>query len=160
MIPFYRKKIKVKDGNGNIYHHPIVKMPERFGTNEAGIDFYVPETFRKTVLDHGEEIVIESGVYVNIPPGKALIFFNKSSIAIKKGLVLGACVVDETYQGEIMFNLICVNKNPTVIYPNEKIVQGLLINNNYEVVNEIENLEDLYFDISKRGKGWLGSTNK
>ena len=81
-----------------------VKTPERSGKN-AGFDFFVPDTFKKTSLHPRMSIVIPSGIKIRIPENYCLIGFNKSSIG-SKGLIIGACVIDENYTGEIHINII------------------------------------------------------
>ena len=42
----------------------------------------------------GQSVLIPSGIHVKVPDGYALIYFNKSGVASKKHLHVGACVVD------------------------------------------------------------------
>jgi dUTPase len=57
------------------------------------------------VLKQGERCLIPSGIKVDVPAGHALIAFNKSGVAVKKGLDVGACVVDVGYQGQVHISL-------------------------------------------------------
>jgi len=67
-----------------------VKTPSRGTSASAGIDFYVPEDFETTTLKPGQSVLIPSGIRVQIPRGYALIAFNKSGVAVKQGLSVGA----------------------------------------------------------------------
>lgn len=78
-----------------------VKTPTRGTGLSAGLDFYIPDDFEAKQIWPGESINIPSGIKARIPRGCALIMFNKSGIATKYQLQVGACVVDEDYQGEI-----------------------------------------------------------
>lgn len=136
-----------------------VKPPIRAHSNDAGIDFFIPNDFKKTILNPNESILIPSGIKVLIPKGYALIAFNKSSIASKKNLIVGACVIDESYQGEIYINLINIGKEPQVINPGDKIIQFICLPINYVKIEEVTNEFELYNGIvTTRGEGGFGST--
>jgi len=139
-----------------------VKTPSR-GTNlSAGIDFYIPNDLDWEVktLRPGESILIPSGIKAEIPSGLALIAFNKSGVATKKNLQVGAAVVDQDYQGEIHIHLTNVGKTETHISRGEKIVQFLLIpvfNGTCDSLILVEP-DRLFLDVSDRGTGGFGST--
>ena len=132
-----------------------VKTPSRGTSLSAGIDFYVPYDFKGTVLIPNKSIVIPSGIVALVPKGHALIAFNKSGIAINKDLQVGACVVDEDYQGEIHIHLTNIGKKVRVIDPGDKIVQFILIPILYDA---IEVVDLLFSSETERGSGWKGST--
>lgn len=73
-----------------------VKSPCRAHDTDAGIDFFIPEDFVSTKMKVGDSVLIPSGIKVNVPKGYMLTAFNKSGVATKKGLSVGACVVDES----------------------------------------------------------------
>ena len=136
-----------------------VKMPVRGTKGSAGIDFFIPNNFKPTTIYPGESINIPSGVHVLVPEGKALINFNKSGIAVKKNLLVGACVIDSDYQGEIHLNLINVGSDFVALRPGDKILQSLLIDVSHEDVEEVATLSELYAGVeSERGTGAFGST--
>lgn len=139
-----------------------VKAPERGTQKSVGIDFYLPNEFDSGLdfirFEPGDSKIIPSGIHIKIPAGFCMIFFNKSSIASKQGLVLGACVVDEDFQGEIMFNLINASSVPTYVMLGQKIVQGILLPAVYSDIEEFSTLENLYPEKTKRGTGGFGST--
>ena len=136
-----------------------VKTPERIGKN-AGFDFFVPEDEYVRTLEPHESVLIPSGIKVRLPKGHALIAFNKSSIASKYKLQIGACVIDENYMGEIHLNVINVGSNVVLINPGMKLVQFVLIKQEYHDIIEIKTEDELYanFDIKERGGVGFGST--
>ena len=136
-----------------------VKTPTR-GTNQsAGIDFFVPDTCHRIAIMPGQGVNIPSGIHVKIPKGYALIAMNKSGVAVKKGLQVGACVIDEDYQGEIHLHLVNIGNQMMYIEPGEKIVQMLLIPVSYDGIELCSSLEDLYGgETTERGSGGFGST--
>lgn len=135
--------------------------PERGTSKSAGIDIFIPNTFRPTNLKHGDSIKINSGLKFKIPKDHVMILFNKSGVASKKGLQVGACVIDEDYQGEVHINLIKTTKEECVLYPGEKIVQALILPVKYPVPYQVTDQEELYKgEITERGEGGFGSTDK
>lgn len=136
-----------------------VKTPVRANNNDAGIDFFIPNDFGFKILMPNESILIPSGIKASIPQGHALIAFNKSGIATKKNLVVGACVIDESYQGEIHIHVINVGKEPQQLNSGEKIVQFVCLPINYTNIEEVEDETELYNGVvTSRGQGGFGST--
>lgn len=160
-----------------------VKSPARAHEFDAGIDFFVPEDltneqmkskFEVThdivetivkegvitdfILQPGQNILIPSGIHVNVPQNYALIYFNKSGVATKKHLVVGASVVDYGYQGECHINLINTGNTPQIISAGDKIVQGILMPISVAQTEEVGSIDLLYKEISSRGAGGFGSS--
>lgn len=133
-----------------------VKTPTRGTPGSAGIDFYVPSGLDYEISP-GEDVCIPSGVRVNVPSGHALVAFNKSGVALKKKLSVGACVVDEDYQGEIHLHLTNVGSSTAKINEGEKIIQFLLIPVKYPEVSLVED-KKLFQSETLRGSGGFGST--
>lgn len=153
-----------------------VKSPSRGTTRSAGIDFYVPEfteEFKKLFIEKNptiaydssqiclyphERVNIPSGIKAEIPEGYALIAFNKSGIATKLGLDIGASVVDEDYTGMIHISLTNTTNNLIRINYGQKIVQFILIPVNYAGLLEVDSEDILFTRASERGAGGFGST--
>lgn len=139
-----------------------VKSPTRGTALSAGIDFFIPEDFKAVSLGSGQKITIPCGIHVDLIGSGlsdyALVFFNKSGVASKKGLIVGACVVDADYQGEMHINLINTNENESILLsPGDKIVQGIILPVEYDMTEEVP-FEDLYAGETERGAGGFGST--
>ena len=134
-----------------------VKQPQRGTPESAGIDFFVPDDFETLGLLPGESCFIPSGIKVNVPAGHALVAFNKSGVAVKKNLHVGACVVDCGYQGEVHINLTNVGESPQYIKPGDKIVQFVLLPLGEPSV-ELVDSNNLYESESSRGEGGFGSS--
>ena len=73
-----------------------VKSPVKAHPFDAGFDFFIPNDFGRRILPPGADILIPSGIKVDVPEGYALIAMNKSGIATKQKLRTGACVSPET----------------------------------------------------------------
>lgn len=132
-----------------------VKTPSRGTSQSAGIDFYAPEDFETASLKPGQSVLIPSGIKVQVPRGYALIAFNKSGVAVKQGLSVGACVVDEDYEGEVHLHIINTSDKDQVITTGQKLVQFVLIPVAYFDVEEVEKLQSRN---TERGEGGFGST--
>ncbi|HIL99149.1 MAG TPA: dUTP diphosphatase [Pseudomonadales bacterium] len=136
-----------------------VKTPTRGTPQSAGLDFYVPDNLSVSCLrvDPGHSAFIPSGIKVDVPSGHALIAFNKSGVALNKSLLVGACVVDEDYQGEIHLHVMNVGHKEVEILPGEKLIQLVLVPVLYEGVHVTDEV-DLFTEDSQRGAGGFGST--
>ena len=136
-----------------------VKTPIRGTEGSAGIDFFVPNDYPNSLrtIGPGDRFFIPSGIKANVPTGYALIAMNKSGVALKKGLMVGACVVDSDYQGEIHLHLINASDKPVTIEPGDKLTQFLLIPVDHCAV-EVVNEKELFEEETTRGSGGFGST--
>lgn len=136
-----------------------VKSPNRGTSKSAGIDFFVPNDFEGITLNPGQSALIPSGLKVNIPENLAFIAFNKSGVATKKHLIVGASVIDEDYQGEVHLHLINVGDEPIAVSAGEKILQCIVMPIVYEPVEIVETEDELWEGkVTERGSGGFGST--
>lgn len=133
----------------------------KFG--DAGYDFYVPKDFPGKLLCKGEDICINTYIRANIPENRALIAFNKSGVATKKHLQVGACVVDSSYMGEIHIHVFNWGNEPVFIEGGDKLAQFVPIKIEPEVGYCYDGtrcpLEQFYAGKqSERGEDGFGST--
>lgn len=137
-----------------------VKSPIRGTSLSAGIDFFVPNDFPgEHFLVPGQAVNVPSGIKAKIPHGYALVFKNKSGVALKKDLQVGACVIDEDYQGEIHLHVRNIGIEVQSIHPGEKLVQAILVPVSLEEVEEVDDELALYGgEKTERGGGGFGST--
>lgn len=108
-------------------------------------------------LAPGEGITIPTGLSASIPHNYALDFKNKSGIASKQDLLVGACLIDEDYKGIMHMNLHNVGTANRSIKCGQKLVQACLIRTWWEEV-EVETREGHIEETSERGDGGFGST--
>jgi dUTP pyrophosphatase len=140
------------------------KLPVRAHPADAGMDlFYCPnerfklyENTNDFWVPAGESRIIPTGLKVGVPEGYMLEVKNKSGIASRKQLVVGACVVDSGYDGEIYVNLHNLGTATQIIEPGQKLAQAVLIPVVHCDVEEAPE-EDLN-PGSNRGEGGFGST--
>lgn len=155
-----------------------VKTPTRAYSTDAGIDFYVPNVLAETDFGGGREcmylidassrhiisieipphasVLIPSGIKVAVPDNYTMIFFNKSGVATKKHLDVGACVVDSGYRNEVHIHLTNTSDKIITIRPGEKIVQAVVLPINICVPELVDDINEL--GPTDRGMGGFGST--
>ena len=153
---------------------------------DAGFDFYVPKysnalvdeintkSNRKISLvkdDNDEEVkiklyphedvLIPTYVYSQFPSNIALVAKNKSGVATKQKLDVGACVVDSSYQGVIHVHVTNVSSEPQFIEFGKKIVQFVpfvIDDTEPEITSGMTPNEFFGNTASARGTGGFGST--
>ena len=138
-----------------------VKMPNRGSKESAGIDIFIPNEFPATIIPPGGSVKIPAGIKADVPADHMLTLFNKSGIAAKKSLVVGACIIDEDYTGEIHINIINVGSTLQIITGGDKITQMICLPVSYVDIEEATSEEDCFgdkFEASERGSGGFGST--
>ena len=140
-----------------------VHPPERANPSDAGLDlFFNPESGESITIDPGTSAVLPTGCRFGVPHGYMLEIKNRSSVAAKRSLIVGACVVDSGYDGEVFVNLHNIGKEAQTIEAHTKIAQTVMIPVVHFRALET-NSGDLYdwypITISDRGEGALGSTD-
>tara|TARA_R110000824_G_scaffold72996_2_gene186027 strand:+ start:16863 stop:17339 length:477 start_codon:yes stop_codon:yes gene_type:complete len=140
-----------------------VKPPERANPSDAGLDLYSNQGDKNDiVIEPGKSAVIPTGYRFGVPHGYMIEIKNRSSVAAKRSLLVGACVVDSGYDGEVFVNLHNVGIEAQTIKPQTKIAQGVMVPVVHFRALETHT-DDLYswypITISDRGAGALGSTD-
>ena len=148
------------------YHrvHLNAHPPTRSNPSDAGLDVYFSPKERKPVsIQPGESVILSTGLKFGVPHGYMLEVKNRSSVAAKRSLIVGACVVDSGYDGELFVNLHNIGTEGQVIEPHTKIAQVVMIPVVPFRAMETTN-PDLYewypITISDRQDGALGSTDE
>ena len=127
------------------------KIPT-LGTNHAaGFDIY---SIEETELQPGETKAVSSGISVEIPEGKVLLFWDRSGMGFK-GIHRFAGVIDSDYRGELKIILFNSTKNIYKIQKYDRICQGIVQDYYSPEFIEADELTD-----TLRGSNGLGSTGK
>ena len=145
------------------------KLPRRAHPTDVGMDIhYCPDLSQishciwnpghKFKIPPGENCLVPTGLKVDLPPGYMLEIKNKSGVASKRQLILGACVVDPGYTGEIFINLHNIGRETQEIAPGEKIAQAVLVP--VEICDVEESFVDPGNKQTTRGSGGFGSTGE
>ena len=142
--------------------HEEAKMPVRAHATDAGMDlFFCPPPNNlipnqsESVTPHGSS-VLPTGLKIEVPEGYMLEIKNKSGIASKRGLLVGACVVDRGYTGEIFVNLHNPSDRCQTLHAGDKIAQAVFVKITTDLV--LVEAESIYDSETSRGDGALGST--
>jgi len=146
---------------------PEAKLPTRAYKLDAGVDLYYCPSGKKKLYDDDngfhippkESRLLSTGLKVEVPYGYMLEIKNKSGIALKRQLLVGACVVDPGYNGELYVNLHNVGHETQVFKPGDKVAQAVLIPISHCKIEEVATDEFLNFH-SNRGEGAFGSTGE
>lgn len=138
-----------------------VKTPERGTSKSAGLDFFVPTDISmlhyNLTLAPWQSVNIPSGIKLEIPEGHTLIVMNKSGVALNQCLQVGACVIDEDYQGELHLHVTNIGPKSTSIEPGQKLVQMVLVPVVYADLDEVT-IGEIHLGNTERGTGGFGST--
>jgi dUTP pyrophosphatase len=146
--------------------HENVYPPIRSNPSDAGLDLrWSPHdaSVRGMRIEPGESKLLPTGCRFAIPHSYMMEIKNRSSVAAKKHLLVGASVVDSGYDGEVFVNLHNIGTIAQLIEPGDKIAQAIVVPiiNVRFVASADPNIYDWYpITISERGDGALGSTGK
>ena len=114
------------------YQNKSINIPKRQTQSSAGYDLEAAETI--TIPPQSIKL-IPTGLKVYLPENEALFVFPRSSLGIKKGLMMsnGVGVIDADYynnkdnEGHIMVPLYNFTHNPVTINKGERVAQGIFM---------------------------------
>ena len=137
--------------------------PTRANPSDVGLDLvFNPDDGKEVILKAGDTALFQTGYRFGIPHGYCLEVKNRSGNAAKRQLIVGACIIDPGYDGEVFVNLHNIGKDTQFIKPGMKIAQAVM----YPVVHFKafeKHDKDLYnyypMAMSDRKDGALGSTD-
>ena len=139
-----------------------VAIPKLATDGSAGFDIRaylydeeVKDKVAKVSLQPNQELKINTGLSFQLPTGTALLLLPRSSMGIKKNLILKNTVglLDSDYRGECLIFVKNIGNEVVFIENGERLVQGLIVP--YMRPNFIE-VDEL--DSTERGTSGFGST--
>ena len=139
-----------------------VLPPSRSNPSDAGLDVYFcPVDQQMAVIKPGKNKVLGTGLKFGVPHGYMLQAMNRSGMASKKCLVVGAHCIDSGYDGEIFIDLHNIGDGAQIIEAGTKIAQLVMVP--VVTFRAMETREDNLYNwspitISDRGDGGFGST--
>lgn len=115
------------------YKHLNPKIPQRQTAHSAGYDL---ASLEEVTIQPGDIQMIPTGLKVKLPENEALFVYPRSSLGIKKHLVMSNAVgvVDADYynnennEGHIMVPLLNFGKEAVTISKGERVAQGVFMN--------------------------------
>ncbi|MEI8339077.1 MAG: dUTP diphosphatase [bacterium] len=132
--------------------HPNAKMPVFAHKGDAGADLFTTE---EIVLFPGDRAVAPTGLKMEIPVGYTGLIWDKSGLAVKKGIKTIGGVVDAGYCGEVCVALINLSKEEQKFEVGDKVGQMIV-----QKREEVEFEEGQIESETTRGAGGFGSTGK
>lgn len=139
-----------------------VAIPELATSGSAGFDIkaylYDEETndkISRISLQPNQELKINTGLSFQLPDGTALLLLPRSSMGIKKNLILKNTIglIDSDYRGECLIFVKNIGSEVVFIENGERLVQGLIVpymRPHFIEVNEL--------DSTERGANGIGSS--
>ena len=127
-----------------------------YGTDfSAGADLYALLDSDRVTVAPGDQVMIHTGICLEIPEGYAGFIFARSGLASKRGLAPAnkVGVVDADYRGEVVVALHNHTDQEQSIEPKERIAQMVFVPYVKGLFEVVDNLDD-----TTRGTGGFGST--
>ena len=139
--------------------HPGVKIPT-YGTKGAACFDIFPDFLPdqvQSLSDIGGTITVGTGLFFEIPEGKALMVYSRSGQGFNYNTRLANCVgvIDSDYRGELKVKLTMDGDNYLFIKSDTAIAQGMIIDVPKVSFSIVEELSE-----TQRGTGGFGSTDK
>lgn len=132
--------------------HPEAKVPSFAHDTDAGMDLH---TTQDVELQPGELFAIPTGIAFAIPVGHVGLIWDKSGVAIKRGLKTMGGVVDAGYRGEVFVGLVNTGSEVQTFAAGEKVAQMVIQKIEQPSIQEVDELDD-----TERGEGAFGSTGR
>ncbi len=115
------------------YESSEILVPQRASRHSAGYDL---ASIEDVEINPGEIKMIPTGLKVLIPDNESLYIFPRSSLGIKKGLMMsnGVGVVDADYynnadnEGHVMIPLYNFSSKLVKVSKGERVAQGIFMN--------------------------------
>lgn len=105
------------------------------------------------VIPANSRCIVKTGIAVAVPEGCYGRVAPRSGLALKKGIDIGAGVIDEDYRGEVGVILFNFNSEPFTVWKGDRIAQFICERIVYPELEEVEELNG-----TERGVGGFGST--
>lgn len=125
-------------------------IPKRATEGSAGLDISASEDF---VIPAHKWNAVPTGIAISVPRDCYARLAPRSGLAYKKGIDVGAGVIDSDYSGEIKVILFNHGDEDFIIHRGDRIAQIIF---EKIFINELVEVEELTF--TKRGDGGFGST--
>ncbi|KAG6466575.1 hypothetical protein ZIOFF_074697 [Zingiber officinale] len=119
--------------------HPETVISQRKTMGAAGNDLVIIQSFE---LNLGERMLLSTGIAVAIPEGYYVRIAARSDVTWKKGIQIGAGVIDHEYRGEIKILIFNLNFDTILLVKGEAIAQLIIEKICIPQVIQVENLDE------------------
>ncbi len=132
---------------------PTLPLPQYATAGAVGFDFFCRE---KTHVPAQGIVLIPANVILKVPAGYMLIVAARSSLAAKKGLMLGngVGIIDRDYAGEgdeIKIQAYNFTRRSVIVEKGERIAQGILVKIGHAQWQEVKKMP-------QKPRGGFGTT--
>jgi len=121
---------------------------------DAGYDL---RSAREYVIQPGEQVLVSTGLYLQIPDGWVGLLRDRSSMA-KARIYVFSGVIDAAYRGEVLVILANFGNEEFTIHQNDKVVQMVVVPHLSLEPEQVATIQDL--GRTDRGEKGFGSTGK
>jgi len=150
-------KVKIKKS------YKDMELPKQADEGSVGFDLRVRlelthgEGREFILVQPGERVMLSTGLKFEIPEGHYMAIYPRSSVGIKKTLMIQCStgIIDSSYRAEVMIPMVNVGNNSVRIDNNERLVQAIILPYPKVVFEEVEELSQ-----TTRGEGGIGSTGR
>lgn len=132
---------------------PDAQMPYRARSTDAGYDIF---SIEEKVLLPGRSTTVKTGIKIAAPPGWYYTIDGRSSLWII-GVEPNRGIIDSTYCGEVVVNLVNYGSEPYYVKKGERIAQ-IILHKQYDA--EFEKVTEFSPEYNQRGEKGFGSTGK
>lgn len=129
---------------------PNAIVPQRGSPHSAGVDL---SSAVDMTIPAGERAMVKTDLAIACPEGTYGRIAPRSGLALKKGIDVGAGVVDSDYRGPVGILLFNFGKEDFEIKRGDRVAQLIL---EQIILSEVVECDDL--DETVRGEGGFGST--
>lgn len=130
--------------------HENAKLPTRGSPLSAGYDLSACEA---TIIPSGGRGIVKTGLKIKVPSGCYGRVAPRSGLAVKKGIDVGAGVIDADYRGEVGVVLFNFGDAALEVGVGDRVAQLILEKICFGNVVEVQGLDE-----TERGAGGFGST--
>ena len=127
-------------------------VPTRANEDDAGWDLYVPHDF---LLPQQTRALVPTHIAIAIPNGYVGLIWDRSGVAVKKGVHRFAGVIDSGYRGEVKVCLWNSSELEVHFRKGERIAQIL-----FQAIPSCQLTEVEELGTTTRGEGGFGSSGK
>jgi dUTP pyrophosphatase len=140
----------------NIVNNSRHQLPSYSTSSSAGMDLRA-NVESPVIIKPGQRILVNTGLYVEIPAGFEAQIRPRSGLAIKHGITVlnSPGTIDADYRGEVCVILINLSQEDFVINDGDRICQMVIARHELAEWNEVDILKN-----TGRGTGGFGHTGK
>tara|TARA_R110002020_G_scaffold454308_1_gene669663 strand:- start:2096 stop:2518 length:423 start_codon:yes stop_codon:yes gene_type:complete len=125
-------------------------IPTKANKSDAGWDLYASAD---AIIDPSKTELISTDISFAIPDGYVGLIWDRSGMAVKRGLHRFAGVIDSGYRGEVKVCLWNSTDKYSIIHAGERIAQII-----FQEVPQFYLKEVASLDTTERGEGGFGSS--